>query len=170
MKPKLIIIRGSPASGKSTLARSLTRKLKGKIALLIVDEFRWIMTAHENRDEKDYLISFNNFLYALENYLKSGYITIIEDCWIKKHKDKTTDIKKVLDLGRKYNSEIYQILLKGSWNTVRHINTLRPMVIPQKELKELYERVYSKKIKEEIVIEINAKKPAQILKEVLNHL
>jgi len=167
MEPNLIIIRGSPASGKSSLARNLAKKLKGKIALLIADEFRWIMTAHENRNKKDYDISFDNFLYALKNYLKSGYTVIVEDSWIRKHNDKSTNIKKVISLGKKYKTKITQILLKGSWKTVKHINTLRPMVIPQKELKESYETVYSKKIKDEIVINIDNKKPNQILKETL---
>ncbi|MFH1840091.1 MAG: AAA family ATPase [Nanoarchaeota archaeon] len=167
MKPNLIIIRGSPGSGKSTLVRNLTKKLKGKVALLIVDEFRWIMTAHENRDKKDYEISFDNFLYSLKNYLKSGYTIIVEDSWIRKHNDKSTDINKVINLGKKYKAKIVQILLKGSWKTVKNINTLRPMVIPQKELKESYEKVYSKNIKDEIVIDIDDKKPDQILKESL---
>ena len=167
MKPKLITIRGSPASGKSTLARNLVKKTKGKVALLIVDEFRWVMTAHEYRDKKDYAISFDNFLYALENYLKLGYTVIAEDCWIRKDEDKSTSILKAINLGKKYDAEIHQILLEGSWKTVKHINTLRPMVIPQKELRELYENVYSKSIKTETVINIDGKKPNQILKETL---
>ena len=167
MKPVLITIRGSPASGKSTLARNLTKKIKGKVALLIVDEFRWVMTAHEDRDKKDYMVSFDNYLYALENYLKLGYTVITEDAWVRKHEDNATSIKKVEELGKKYSAEIHQILLKGSWNTVKHINTLRPMVIPQKELKELYNKVYSENIKTEVVIYIDEKKPNQILKETL---
>lgn len=167
MKSKLIIIRGSPASGKSTLARNLAKKIKGKVALLIGDEFRWVMTAHENRSRKDYSVSFDNFLYALKNYLKSGYVVIVEDSWIKKHNDKATDITKVIKLGKKYKAKIVQIFLKGNWKTIKHINTLRPMVIPQKELKESYENVYSKKIKDEIIIDINDKNPKQIIKEVL---
>lgn len=170
MKPKLITIRGSPASGKSTLARNLVKNIDGKIALLIVDEFRWVMTAHEDRDEKDYSVSFDNFLYALKNYLKLGYTIITEDAWTKKHKDKSTSLEEVIYLGKKFNAEIHQILLKGSWNTVKHLNTLRPMVIPQKELKELYNGVYSVNFKNEVIIDINNKKPNQILKEALQIL
>jgi predicted kinase len=170
MNPRLIIIRGSPATGKSTLARGLVKKLKGKIALLIVDEFRWVMTAHENRTKNDYKISFDNFLFSLENYLKAGYTIIVEDAWVKKHKDKSTNIKEVIRLGQKYKAKSDQFLLKGSWETVKHINTLRPMVIPLKELKELYNQVYSEKRKEEIVIDINNKNPTSILNEVLRNM
>lgn len=170
MKPRLIIIRASPASGKTILARGLARKLKGKIALLVVDEFRWIMTAHKDRDEKDYSISFKNYLYALENYLKLGYSVITEDTWLRKHKDKATDITKVIKLGKKYKAEIHQYLLLGDFETIKHINTLRPMVIPLKELKELYSKVYSQRRKEEIIINIDNKKPAHILNEVLRTL
>lgn len=168
MKPKLIIIRGSPASGKSTIARKLIKKLKGKIALLIVDEFRWVMTAHENRNEKDYNISFENYLFVLENYLKAGYTVVTEDAWVKKHKDKATDVNKVINLGKKYKAEVYQFLLKGSWEAIKHINTLRPMILPLKELKELFNKVYSQKRKDEITINIDNKKPSQILEELFN--
>lgn len=170
MKPTLITIRGSPANGKSTLARNLVKKTKGKVALLIVDEFRWVMTAHEVRDRKDYAVSFGNFLYALENYLKLGYTVIAEDCWVRKDEDRSTDIMKVLALGKKYNAKIDSILLKGSFSTVKQINTLRPGVIVQKELKELYEQVYSKKVKGEVVIDIDGKNTKQVLKEALGLL
>ncbi|MFC1686102.1 AAA family ATPase [Nanoarchaeota archaeon] len=169
-KPKLIIIRGSPANGKSTLARNLTKKFRGKIALLIVDEFRWIMTAHEQRDKKDHQISFDNLLYALKNYLKEGYIIIIEDSWIKRHKDKSTDVGKVIKLGEKYGAKIYRLLLKGNWDTVKHINTLRPMVVPQKSLKSSYDKVYSQKIMGETTINIDNKNLNQVLKEALKVL
>lgn len=170
MKSKLILIRGAPASGKTILAKELVKKLKGKIALLILDEFKWIMTAHEDRDSKDYNVSFKNYLYALENYLKLGYTIVTEDCWVKKHKDKSTNINKVVNLGKKYDAKIHQILLKGSFETIKHINTLRPMIIPQKELKELYDGVYSLDRREEVVINVDEKKPSQILKEILNML
>ncbi len=170
MNPKLIIIRGSPASGKSTLAKGLVKELSGKIALLVVDEFRWVMTAHENRDDADYKLSFDNFLYALDNYLKAGYTVIAEDTWTKKCEDKSTNITDVIKLGKKRKAKIRQILLKGDLDTIKHINTLRPMVIPQDELKELYEKVYSKKIEGETIISINNKNSNQILKETLKHL
>ena len=57
MKNRLIIIRGSSASGKTEVARYLVKELRGKIALLSADEFRWVMTALEQRDEKDFSLS-----------------------------------------------------------------------------------------------------------------
>ena len=44
------------------------------------------------------------------------------------------------------------------------------MVIPQKELKELYNKVYSENIKAEVVIDIDERKPNQILKEALKNM
>lgn len=167
---KLIIIRGSPASGKTILAKQLAKKFKRKVALLILDEFKWIMTAHENRTAKDFKIAFDNYLYALKNYLKSSYTVITEDCWVKKFNDKSTDINKVILLGKKYKYKIHQILLEGEFNTIKKINKKRPMIIPLKELKFIYQKVYSKSIKGENIIIIDKKKPEQILKQALNLL
>ncbi len=73
----------------------------------------------------------------------------------------------MLKLAKKCNTDIHQFLLKGSRENIKRINTLRPMVIPQKELKELYNKVYSWKIKDEYVINIDNKDIKLILKEVL---
>ena len=102
--------------------------------------------------------------------MKLGYTIVTEDAWVRKHHDKSTDIDKVLKLAKRYSAEIHQILLKGSWETIKKINALRPMVIPQKELKELYNKVYSWKRKEEYVINVDNRKQITILKEALNLL
>jgi len=60
---KLIIVRGMPASGKSTLARGLVNhfKSKGKTVLLILDEFKWVHTAQDNRRAEDFKLCFENY-------------------------------------------------------------------------------------------------------------
>lgn len=167
MASRLIIIRGPPASGKSSLARSLAEKIKGKAALLTVDDFRWIMTVHKDRDSSDYEIAFDNFLYALENYLKNEYTVVAEDCWVRKHKDKSTSISRVLEKAKRHNTNVHRILLKAEWQTVKSSNAKRPMVLPTGELREIYDKVYSKNFREETAINIDEKKPYQVLKEAL---
>ncbi len=167
---QLIIIRGPPASGKTSLAKELVKRISGKKALLTVDEFRWIMTAHEPRDERDFNLSFDNYLYCLKNYLRAGYIVITEDAWVKKFTDQSTDIQKVIKIGAQQGIPVTQILLKGSWPTILKNNSQRPMVIPDKELKELYDRALSIELPGELVIDIDHKPIERIAEEVLAHL
>ncbi|MAG76048.1 MAG: hypothetical protein CL811_04730 [Colwelliaceae bacterium] len=171
-RSKLIIIRGSPATGKTTLAQSIIKhykkNLKNKVALLTLDEFKWVMTAHEERDRKDFEISFKNYLFSLENYLKQGYIIVTEDCFVKKYEDKSTDILKAIKLAKKYEAKTKLILLKGNWDTVIKINKLRPMVIPKNDLRDTYNKVYSYSLPREEIIEIDKKTTAKILKEAIN--
>lgn len=172
MKSILIIIRGSPATGKSTLARNLTEyfKQKSKTALLILDEFKWVMTAHEPRDEKDHKIAFDNYLFALNNYLKECYIVITEDTWLvgKRHKDKSTDITKVIALAKKYKVPIHQFLLKADWNTVKKYNKLRSPSVWEPELKEIYTKTYAWKRPDEHISNIEDKTPEVVAKEVID--
>ena len=170
MTPKIILIRGSPATGKTTLSKNLAKQINGKVSVLSLDEFKWIMTAHVPRDKNDFQIAFDNYLFCLDNYLKKGYTVICEDAWVQKLEDKSTDINSVLELAKKYDVKINQILLKGSFDTVKHINTLRPMVIPEDELKEMYDKVYSINMVDEKIIEIEGKNPNEILNEVLLNL
>jgi predicted kinase len=167
MKPTLIIIRGSPATGKSVVGWLLAKEFKGKVALLTVDEFRWIMTVHQNLTTKDYALAFDNYLYVLKNYLKAGYTIVTEDTWLRTPGDRATDIEKVVRLGKRHNATVHQILLKGAWKKIRRLNRLRPMIIPFKVLKYRGQKVYSQIRKEEIVISIDKKKPGKVVEEIL---
>ncbi|MCK5149470.1 AAA family ATPase [Candidatus Pacearchaeota archaeon] len=165
----LIIIRGCPAVGKGTLSMKLSEKLKGKVAKLTLDDFQWDMTAHQKRTRKDFEISFKNYLFVLENYLKNNYTIIAEDVWLRYYgyPDKSTDINKIIFLGKKYKAKITLILLKAKWNTIKSRNKVRHRVMKGKELKEVYEKIYSRKIKNEQLIFVDGKSTEQITKEVL---
>ena len=167
---KLVILRGCPAVGKSVLAKELTQKIKGKIAKLTLDEFQWDMTAHKKRTKKDFSISFNNYLYVLENYLKNDYNVITEDIWIKYYEDKSTDIEKVIQLGKKYKTKIYLILLKAKWETIKSRNSIRHRIVPIKELKDIYNRIYSKNLDNEFAINIDGKSSKRIVNETLKFI
>lgn len=161
----LIIIRGAPASGKSTLGRNLAQifKKKSKTSLLIPDESKWVMTAHDKRSQEDFKLSFTNFKFTLKNYLKNNYTVITEDTWDNPPFENTSITK----IGKKFGYTVYQFLLIGSPKTIQKHNKQRPMVIAEKQLAKQYKEIYSKQIKDEAKIVIDQKTPEQITKEVL---
>lgn len=167
-KKVLIIIRGAPAAGKSTLAKNLVKffKHKSKTALLVADEFKWTMTSHDHRISSDFKLAFSNYQFALKNYLTAGYAVITEDTWDRP----PFETVAVAILGQKHKYTVHQFLLKGAWTTIQHQNTLRPMIITPKQLQSQYKSIYSKKLAGEIIIEIDRKTPNQIAKEVLKHI
>ncbi len=169
---RLIIIRGCPAVGKGTLATELSRRLKGKVAKLTLDDFQWDMTAHKKRTKKDFEISFDNYLLVLENYLKHNYNVIAEDIWLKYYgySDKSTDINQIISLGKKYKAKIILVLLKIEWNTIKLRNKTRHRVMKEKELRDVYEKIYSKNLKGELIIEGEGKSKQKILNEVFNKI
>ena len=166
---RLIIIRGCPAVGKGTLARELSEKLKGKVAKLTLDEFQWEMTATKKRSKKEFEISFKNFLNVLEEYLKNNYDVIAEDIWVQHYgyPDKSTDVNKVIELGKKYQTKTHLFLLKAELATIKARNSIRHRIMEEKELKDIYDNIYSKSLDNEFVIKVDGKSKEQIAKEVL---
>jgi tRNA uridine 5-carbamoylmethylation protein Kti12 len=172
MTQKLIIIRGCPAVGKGSVAMELAGKLKGKVAKLTLDDFQWDQTATKKRTRKDFEISFKNYLLVLENYLKNRYNIITEDVWVRYYgySDKSTDINKIINLGKKYKVRITLILLKAGWNTIKSRNAIRHRIMKQKELRDVYNKIYSRKLKNEFLIPVDGKSIKQITNQILKVL
>lgn len=163
MTGSLIFIRGSPATGKTTLAKKIADEIPGKVSVLIYDEFKWVMTYHQDRTPKDFEIAQKNYLFALENYLQEDYTVITECAWTH------LEAEKILDTARKHTKNILRILLVASKETVKHLNTLRPMVIPDEKLMSIYEEVYAH-TGEEQKITIDGKDTSEVLTQVQKHL
>jgi len=165
-------MRGCPAVGKGTIAIELADKLRGRVAKLTLDDFQWDQTVTKKRTKKDFEVSFKNYLSVLENYLRNNYNVISEDVWLRYYgyPDKSTDINKVIKLGKKYKAKIILILLKAKWNTIKSRNSVRHRIMKEKELKDLYEKIYSRKIKDELIVNVDGKSVKQITNEILKFI
>jgi predicted kinase len=74
---KLIILRGAPSSGKSTIAKSL-KSLKNKVAWLKVDSFKSFF-AKDVAEENEAIDYVNQAAIAsLEHVLKQGFSVVME--------------------------------------------------------------------------------------------
>jgi predicted kinase len=79
MKQTLVIVRGAPASGKTTLCSQL-RDTENKIAWLSVDGIKPIFS---NFDDRDIDISYQTALEVLKFLLEHGYSVVFDGIFVR---------------------------------------------------------------------------------------
>jgi predicted kinase len=65
--PKLIIIRGYSATGKSTVSKILADRYD--YALIREDTFFFALNPHQPHEKDDFEVTFDNILDCLKNYM-----------------------------------------------------------------------------------------------------
>ena len=103
MSQFLAIIRGAPASGKTTIAKEF-RNYKERIVWLKVDNFKDFFTEEASLKEQKYVDECA--LVSLEYLLKSGFSVVMEKIFFD-----TFIIPKAVNVAKKYNvkTKVFQI-------------------------------------------------------------
>lgn len=110
-KNKLIIITGPSAAGKSTVAKLLCKKYK-KSVRLDVDRVKHFVESgfiyNESKEgKKQWKLCTNNIILLVKNYLKSGYLVVLEgvldgkENWRKIFREFKTENKFLLSSSKK---------------------------------------------------------------------
>ena len=139
---KIVIIRGAPATGKTTLAEKIIEYMNGKKALISYDEFLWVMTAHHDRDKEDYRISMKNYLSTIRRYMEHNYLIVTENCFDRVEEK---SYEKLVSLAEKQEYDILKILLTCSFDEIRKRNNERPTTVEYDNLKHSYNSVYDER-------------------------
>ena len=74
--PEVLIIRGAPGVGKSSLAGRLKKWLKNSV-LIEIDQLRGMISSVEWCNDEQHFLSLNNAFSLTRNFLTSGYHPII---------------------------------------------------------------------------------------------
>lgn len=159
MKPPVYIFRGSPASGKTSLAPLFSQSLSQPVALIQHDTFRWgfhlVGRNYVDVDDNEKMFAYHNMKLVYEEYLKSGrYAIVVEGLF--SWDDKTSSqgsASELLTLAKRYNYLCQSIVLKPSRETILKRNAARAYSVPIEELDELYNNVYQTMGPDEIIID-----------------
>ncbi|MBI2666516.1 AAA family ATPase [Candidatus Woesearchaeota archaeon] len=74
----LIIIRGPPGIGKSTIANELAQKLSGAVTVIDVDVLRWVFIKKRPKNFNDHDLIYKNLWDLTKNSIDEGLTVILE--------------------------------------------------------------------------------------------
>jgi len=124
LKPKIILVAGYPAAGKSTFSRELSKRLnipcfnKDVIKEVMADGFGKENEELINRDKKGSSTTFMLMLHIAEQFLKTGHVCILESNFQKHYPTPLTESKQIENLLERYNCECLTFLFKGDLDVV----------------------------------------------------
>ncbi len=146
-RQQFIILRGNPATGKSTIAEELRKNFNKKTAVIHTIVFYFQIV---NGDSPE--IAMENTRRIVDNYLKNGYNVILEGTLSYKDKKGKLYLDNFIKLGNKYNINAKVFFLKADLNVLINREKKRKL-ISLNRLKYLYNITNKSKNNKDIFID-----------------
>lgn len=164
---KLIVIRGPPGSGKSTISLEVGKKLKGKTIVFNKDAFIIGLKVF-NTSEK---INDKGFTFPIINAnLKNKFNVIIDGIYGGEKGAKK--LEKLRILAAKHGAKFYVFTLNCSFKTsVKRVRARKGHIVgksfPLKEIKKWYDYLYEVHYKKGIELDTEKLSLSQVVEEIL---
>lgn len=113
MVQHLIIVRGPPGIGKSTISRELAKHISGNVSVVGIDILRWMFIPKRSENFNDHNLAYINLRDICKNTLNEGLSIIIEG--ILASKDKKGNLR--IDEFEKFSEagvKVSRIFLQGN--------------------------------------------------------
>lgn len=166
------VLRGSPASGKSTITALLLKRLQGRVATLELDSFRWSYHLKPREiseiTDDEHLLAFSNFLSVLENYCANGtYTLLLEGLFAWAKASPHGNMKDILECLRRYGFHLVLVRLEAPLEVLWQRNLKRNYVVPRLEFEELFANVMEDSGIEERKIDVSNLSEEDTLEQIL---
>ena len=153
------LFRGSPLTGKTTLAPAFARLLPKPVAGIRHDMLRWDIPQMDRHFTavplQEHRFAFENLRVLFEQYLKHGaYKIVIEGLftWDDPESDQG-DVKTLIELAERYGASCKSIVLKATRAQLLTRNAKRSQQVPIDELDTLHRNVYRTIDTSELVVD-----------------
>lgn len=165
MNKFVLVIRGPPASGKTTIVELLKKKIKKKLVFIDRDDIRHLVVDYSVKSKEEFNLANKNVCDLLNNFLKEDYFVIIIEVF--NTLSHIEDIKKV---AKNNNSKFLCVSLTAPLEVLKERQINRDQDIPfgLEGLVKVYEK-YSTKNFPGLVIDATKEKD-EIVKEILKNI
>lgn len=173
---KIYIVRGGPASGKTTLTPLLASHLSQPVALLEQDRWRWDIHVVGRKisevDAREHVFADTLFLKTLESYLVQGQYTIIVEGSFGWQPSSITHLSAsaIKKLAEQHGYSVTNLVLQADIAVQQTRNRARKYTVPSKEFHEIYDVIYNYCDPSEAIIDSSDQKLETTLKKILNEL
>ena len=163
---KLILIRGAPGSGKSTLSVEVAKKLCRRTIVIpkdkIVFGFNFVNISQDKYKSQAVIKS------ATKYYLDNNINVIIDGVFGGKNPLKK--IKELKNLAKESKSKFYLVNLDVKFETSVLRDDKRSKRISKKEVKKWYDHFYIRSITEGFVLDNNKISKTKAVNEILKYI
>ncbi len=167
MKTKLLILRGRPGAGKSSIAKKIQEKLlPNKVSIFSPDYFYWQVFPGENNKDLVNEVLF----FCIKKYLEYGYFVILEGILpASENKDLFENINKYC---KTRNFGLISLFLEVDKDEAIKRNKKRSKgkEILDQDFEDWYNNSISKEIDGEIVIDTTNKSFGSVVNVIVSYL
>jgi len=171
MTQHLIIIRGPPGIGKSTIAKGLAKKLNGIVSVIDVDVLRWDFIPKRTKSFNDHNLVYKNLFDLVKNSLNENLNVIIEGVLAGKDNKGKSRIDQYNKFIKK-NIKVTKIFLKG-YKSIQYkrLESRKKIMIAKTTIKDYNEwsNLSLKSItKDDIIIDATKKSEDEIINYIIS--
>ncbi len=166
MVQHLIILRGPPGIGKSTIAKQLANHISGNVSVVGIDILRWEFIPNRSENFNDHNLVYINLKDICKNTLNEGLSIIIEGILASKDKNgnlRIEEFEKFSEAGVK----VSRIFLQGSREIQESRLRKKNAQNSPDEIQEWTELANSTVTNKDSIIDTNNKTEEVIIDEIL---